>query len=219
MNNFKDGGFKKRGNDFGGRPKFGGGGFNRDKRPGGFGGGDRGGRSDGPTEMFTTTCAECRKSCEVPFRPNGEKPVYCRECFGQKNSDGGREDRGGSRGDFGRRDDRGGRADFQKPRQDFGAPQHDAPRGAKDAGLEEVKQQLAKIETRLNRILDLMSPPKQKTEGVVTVQADTKAPEKKEVKAKEVKVEKAGKVAKKVASKAVAVKAPAKKVAPKKVKK
>jgi len=32
-------------------------------------------------EMHQATCANCGKSCEVPFRPTGNKPVYCRECF------------------------------------------------------------------------------------------------------------------------------------------
>lgn len=29
-------------------------------------------------------CSECSKTCEVPFRPNGSKPVYCKDCFGSK---------------------------------------------------------------------------------------------------------------------------------------
>jgi CxxC-x17-CxxC domain-containing protein len=33
------------------------------------------------TERFQATCNECHKKCEVPFRPNGKKPVYCRDCF------------------------------------------------------------------------------------------------------------------------------------------
>lgn len=33
------------------------------------------------TERFQATCNECQKVCEVPFRPNGKKPVYCRDCF------------------------------------------------------------------------------------------------------------------------------------------
>lgn len=37
-------------------------------------------RDDRP--MHQATCAECGEKCEVPFRPNGEKPVYCRDCFG-----------------------------------------------------------------------------------------------------------------------------------------
>jgi len=40
---------------------------------------------DRPTERFQATCSECHKACEVPFRPNGKKPVYCRDCF--KSSD------------------------------------------------------------------------------------------------------------------------------------
>lgn len=32
-------------------------------------------------ERFQATCNECHAKCEVPFRPNGKKPVYCRNCF------------------------------------------------------------------------------------------------------------------------------------------
>ena len=35
----------------------------------------------GSTERFQATCNQCHKLCEVPFRPNGKKPVYCRDCF------------------------------------------------------------------------------------------------------------------------------------------
>lgn len=31
--------------------------------------------------MHAATCDSCGKSCEVPFRPTGNKPVYCRDCF------------------------------------------------------------------------------------------------------------------------------------------
>lgn len=31
--------------------------------------------------MHTATCASCGDSCEVPFKPNGKKPVYCQACF------------------------------------------------------------------------------------------------------------------------------------------
>lgn len=33
------------------------------------------------SEMYSATCANCGKQCEVPFRPTGNKPVFCRECF------------------------------------------------------------------------------------------------------------------------------------------
>jgi CxxC-x17-CxxC domain-containing protein len=41
---------------------------------------DRGGRRERP-EMHQAICAECGKKCEVPFRPTGDKPVYCSNCF------------------------------------------------------------------------------------------------------------------------------------------
>jgi len=37
------------------------------------------GRSD--REMFTATCASCGNTATVPFRPSGDKPVYCRDCY------------------------------------------------------------------------------------------------------------------------------------------
>jgi CxxC-x17-CxxC domain-containing protein len=34
--------------------------------------------------MHAATCANCGKACEVPFKPAGDKPVYCKDCFGGK---------------------------------------------------------------------------------------------------------------------------------------
>lgn len=34
--------------------------------------------------MYKVVCADCRKECEVPFKPSGDRPVYCRECFGKR---------------------------------------------------------------------------------------------------------------------------------------
>lgn len=31
--------------------------------------------------MHKAVCADCRKECEIPFRPSGDRPVYCQECF------------------------------------------------------------------------------------------------------------------------------------------
>ncbi len=62
---------------------------NRDNRGGSRGGRDFGGRSFGgekrfrPAELHKATCSNCGNECEVPFKPSGEKPVYCRECFGK----------------------------------------------------------------------------------------------------------------------------------------
>jgi len=43
-------------------------------------GGFRGGFG-GPREMHKATCADCGKECEVPFKPSGDRPVYCKECW------------------------------------------------------------------------------------------------------------------------------------------
>ncbi len=49
--------------------------------------------------MHRATCAECGRSCEVPFKPTGDKPVYCSECFGnqQESAGYGRDSRRESR--------------------------------------------------------------------------------------------------------------------------
>lgn len=79
------------------------GGFDRNSgrrsERGGFGGGSRGGAS----MMHKAICFECSKDCEVPFRPTGNKPVFCSTCFGNKRSperrSGERPERNFERGD------------------------------------------------------------------------------------------------------------------------
>ena len=44
-------------------------------------GGGGGGFSSGPREMYPITCAECGNEAMVPFRPRGDRPVYCSDCF------------------------------------------------------------------------------------------------------------------------------------------
>jgi len=36
--------------------------------------------------MYRATCADCKKECDVPFKPSGERPVYCKECFSRRKS-------------------------------------------------------------------------------------------------------------------------------------
>lgn len=45
----------------------------------------RGESSGGDRQMFDAVCSDCGQACQVPFQPNGEKPVYCRPCFIQRN--------------------------------------------------------------------------------------------------------------------------------------
>lgn len=45
---------------------------------GGGGGGQRGG---GSREMHAVVCADCGQNAQVPFKPSGDRPVYCSDCF------------------------------------------------------------------------------------------------------------------------------------------
>jgi len=88
----RSGGFRARSSD---RPR---GGFGRgnDRPRGGFRGRDeerprsnygrrnfdRGEGSE--KEMFDVICDKCGKECKVPFKPTRGKPVYCSECFANK---------------------------------------------------------------------------------------------------------------------------------------
>ncbi|MDD5440111.1 MAG: hypothetical protein PHS37_07995 [Candidatus Omnitrophica bacterium] len=36
--------------------------------------------------LYKAVCADCNKDCEVPFKPTGERPVYCKECFAKRKS-------------------------------------------------------------------------------------------------------------------------------------
>ncbi len=123
------GGFNRGGS--GGRPRFGG-------RPS-FG---QGGRDSGPKEMFSATCANCGKECQVPFRPNGEKPVYCNDCFRSHKEEGS--------SDFPRRDSRGPSDHFQK--RDF-KPAFQTRTTHDNPGVSDLKRQIEAINVKLDKIM------------------------------------------------------------------
>jgi len=130
--------FRKSGS-FGGRRD--GGGFNRPNPGQNFdnrGQSKRGGRDDGfgRSQMYEATCANCGKRCEVPFRPNGQKPVYCRECFEKQ----GHAPRDISRRDFGSR---------QTP---FQAPM--ARQETRDGRIDDIKRQLEAMNAKIDRLVN-----------------------------------------------------------------
>jgi CxxC-x17-CxxC domain-containing protein len=55
--------------------------YRRNNRSGGNRNFGRNRFNQGRSEMFSATCSNCGKECEVPFRPTGSKPVLCRDCF------------------------------------------------------------------------------------------------------------------------------------------
>ncbi len=217
MNNFKPGGIRNRKEFMGGRPKsdanYGPKKFDRDDRGGdrggnrgndrggsrgGFGGGNRGGDRR-ETEMFKTTCTTCGKPAEVPFRPDGSKPVLCSTCFSAKRD---------AEGDFNPRE-RGGSERFERKERSFDAPKErtNAPTGP-DFSI--LLKQVAALEVKVNELLEIIkaqskavkSAPVAKTEPVVERDAEPqKAPAAKKA------VKKVAKVVKKAAPKKVAKKA------------
>ncbi len=153
MGNFQGGG-SRRGGFGGGRPSF-------QKKSWGN---DRGGGDRGDKTLFRATCSDCGQSCEVPFRPTGEKPVYCSNCFSSKRGGGDR----GSRQDFGSRGPKREYNDRPAPRADFAqAPAHD-----------DVKKQLGEIRIKLDRLIGAI----EKLTGTKTeTRAETKTEAKKDV--------------------------------------
>ncbi|UCD28773.1 MAG: zinc-ribbon domain containing protein [Planctomycetota bacterium] len=53
----------------------------RQQRKSQRGGGGGGGRGRPRREFHDAVCAECGTQTTVPFKPTGDRPVYCRDCF------------------------------------------------------------------------------------------------------------------------------------------
>jgi CxxC-x17-CxxC domain-containing protein len=47
----------------------------------GFGGGRSYGDRNASKQVYDVICADCGQATTVPFKPNGSKPVLCRDCF------------------------------------------------------------------------------------------------------------------------------------------
>lgn len=130
--------------------KFGG------KRSGGFKShGYGGGRDDSRPAMHQAVCSDCGNNCEVPFRPTGDKPVYCSDCFRNKDqNDGPRNFRDtGNRRDGGDRDFRN---DKPRPRYEDKRP-YSAP-SVNTGNNENIGRHLEQINVTLNKILHALVP-------------------------------------------------------------
>ncbi len=150
-----------------GNNRFGGGG---DFKRQGFG---RRGSSD--REMHRTTCSKCGNDCEVPFRPTGERPVYCSKCFETNRSSDSRR--------FDDRDSRGKYNNYSENRNDKGSSNNEG----------QFKKQFESLNWKLDKILKILS---------LTTPKEVVQPEKIE---KEVKVMKPKKSPKKIKAEKPAV--------------
>lgn len=143
MGNFDRGGSRGGygGGRSGGRPSFGGGRKSFDNN-----------RGDRPVTMHTAICSECGKSCEVPFRPTGDKPVYCNECFSKKRDSDGGNDRNerserAPRNDY---NDRAPKREFTVRTENRNESRNDRPT-SQDNG--DLKKQLSDINSKLDRLV------------------------------------------------------------------
>ncbi|MBI4052641.1 MAG: hypothetical protein HY394_01215 [Candidatus Diapherotrites archaeon] len=41
----------------------------------------------GPRQLYDAVCADCGAETKVPFKPDGKRPVYCRDCYQKRKSD------------------------------------------------------------------------------------------------------------------------------------
>lgn len=109
----------------------------RDSSRRSFGGGD----SRRPP-LYDAVCDDCGQPCQVPFRPSGDRPIYCRDCFEKRG--GGNSERP-SRGDFRNRSFDG--RDSRRPSQS----------GLSEPNLSRLTEQIEILNTKLDKVVNLLS--------------------------------------------------------------
>ncbi|MFA4930980.1 MAG: CxxC-x17-CxxC domain-containing protein [Patescibacteria group bacterium] len=109
---------------------------NYDSKRGGRGRGFGGGRDNRRSQMYEAVCDACGKDCEVPFRPSGEKPVYCSPCF----------------------DKQGGRERHQGKRQSFSDKRNDKRPDRQVRTDNNFKQEIETLNNKLDKIVQLLTP-------------------------------------------------------------
>ncbi|MEK7227859.1 MAG: CxxC-x17-CxxC domain-containing protein [Patescibacteria group bacterium] len=126
------------------------------------GGGEFRGGNNRDRQMYQAICSNCGKPCEVPFKPTGDKPVFCNDCFNKRRDP---SDTRVSRPQF----------DNNSPRRDFSAPRD--PRAPYKPMQESsnISKQLSDISVKLDRLISAMEKnpptvgPKAKTETLKQV--------------------------------------------------
>lgn len=99
--------------------------------------------------MFDATCADCGQRCQVPFQPNGSRPIFCKDCF-----------RRDERPDSNRRDDRAPQA---KP---FNEPVRSA----------DYKRDFMELNRKLDDVIRMLQAMKHPSAPVTAKPVETKAP-------------------------------------------
>ena len=156
--------------------------------------------------MYKAVCSNCGNKCELPFKPSGDKPVFCSDCYKER------------RNDSSRRSNAGGKKMYQAICSNCGNrcevpfnPTGDKPVFCSDcyskgghAGGKDSKQstgQFDVLNTKLDKILEILTPA-----GVIETTLEKKAVNKvKGAKLKKVTKKSIKKPAKKITAKKKAV--------------
>jgi len=88
-------------------------------------------KKDSGLQLYHAVCDKCGKDCDLPFKPTGNKPVYCRNCFKANGPD---ESRSFDRGKF---DNRSESRDRFEPRP--------ATQNVTSEDIEKINKKLDKI--------------------------------------------------------------------------
>lgn len=154
--------------------------------------------NDGPKQMYSSECSSCHKPCEVPFRPNGKKPIFCSNCFKRDNDHGGN---GFSR------DSRDSRSVYQKPDYSASRSFDRAAPVQEDRRIDDLKRQVAALDAKVDTLIQLLGSSRIKEsanareEVTAASAAPTTEPVSRPAKKAAAPVKKAAKAAKKVAKK------------------
>lgn len=111
--------------------------------------------------MYPAVCSKCGNACEVPFRPDGQRPVSCKNCFVNTTP----EDRG-ARFDRPERSYDAPKPTFRLPAQ-AGAPVAPMAAAKPDPRIDEIQRNIVKIQAQLERIIvsiATLKPKKQSSE-------------------------------------------------------
>ncbi len=177
----------------GGGSRFGGGNRFEGGRGGGSSRGGFGGGRDSDREMFEAVCDNCGKDCEVPFKPSGNKPILCSNCFRNKDNGDSGERRDDSRGNRFERD-----SDDRRPAKSYGGSDSNGQDAAN------LRKQLDHMNSKLDKIMNLMEAKKVQEAPLVKIPKKEKSLEaevekvtkEKKTKAAKPKVEKTAKAKK-----------------------
>jgi CxxC-x17-CxxC domain-containing protein len=150
MKNFQPGGLRNRRPDLGGRPQSDVNSYAPKKRfdakSSGSKFGDKKFADKKDVTLYKATCTTCCAACEVPFRPDGTKPVLCRDCFAAKNA--------APTNAYNRDQFTSNELVGRKPQRDFTPAARPVAQNSADYTL--LVKQLAVVENKVNQILELI---------------------------------------------------------------